>query len=122
MSDAAPSALLDLVQFLRHSQETVGLVKSEIYTAMPDSPTKTLLDRIPIAIEDAVKRDLLPQSTMSINYVEAIVVALDHHEPSLCSRLDLHAFIIVYLILSKAEDCVAQQRGLALLTVRMPLG
>ena len=28
MPDAAPSALLDLVQFLRDSQDTVGLVKS----------------------------------------------------------------------------------------------
>lgn len=72
-------------------------------------------------IEDGVKRHLLPQATMSTSYVEAIVAALDHQEPSLCSRLDLHAFIIVYLILSKAKDGAAQQRGLALLTVRVPL-
>ena len=89
--------------------------------AVPDSIIDTSLNRIPITVEDAVKRDLLPQSTMSISCVEAIVAALDHQEPSLCSRLDLHAFIIVYLILSKAEDCAAQQRGLALLTVRVSL-
>jgi hypothetical protein len=58
---------------------------------------------------------------MPISHVEAIVAALDNQDPPLCSRLDLHAFIIVYLILSRSEDCLAQQRGLALLTVRFLL-
>ena len=125
MSKTVSADLLDLVHFLRLSRESVGVITSVISDCMARS-LSLLIDastnRIPPTIKDALKRDLSPQRTMPISHVEAIIAALDHQGASFCRRLDLHAFIVVYLILSRSDDCVAQQRGLALLTVRLSLG
>lgn len=56
-------------------------------------------------------------SSVPRNHVEAMLVVIDHEEYSICSRLELRAFAIIYDILSLTEEGSAYERGLALLTV-----
>lgn len=85
---------------------------------MPSFRTNLATERIPTSIRDSIKQYIRLQSHISSTYVNAVVNAIDHHDPSLCNRLDLSTFTIVYLILSLSQDCLAQHRGMALLAVK----
>ena len=77
----------------------------------------TLVIRIPKPIIDEVKPHITPKSYVPTGFLEALVQAIDHDEPSVCRRLDLHAFTIVYLVMSRSEESLALQRGFFLLAV-----
>ena len=49
--------------------------------------------------------------------VEGIVASIEHENSALCRRLDLNAFLMIYKILSLAEESVVYQRGIFLLVV-----
>ncbi len=76
---------------------------------------------VPESLDKEVEAYLhLPQYINSSD-VTAIVNAIDHatidvKEP-LCPRLDTRSSAILCGILKRSEDCLACQRGLALLTV-----
>lgn len=49
--------------------------------------------------------------------VQPIVLALEHHDSTICERLDSRSLTILCSIFIYSQECLAQQRGLCLLAV-----
>lgn len=52
--------------------------------------------------------------------VQAIVLALEHGNSTVCERLDSFGLTILCSIFLHSQECIAQQRGLYLLAVSLP--
>lgn len=51
--------------------------------------------------------------------VQAIVLALERHDSTICERLDSRSLTILCSIFIYSQECLAQQRGLCLLAVSL---
>lgn len=75
------------------------------------------MHRIPARTLEKTKRYLSKQQYLPKTCVDGIVDSIEHENSALCRRLNPDAFLIIYKILSLAEECSAYPRGLSLLTV-----
>lgn len=117
-----PSPLLDIIAILQRLSKGTGTIKFvHLYSKTYSSPD-FLVHRIPAKIWRNTKRYLSEQPYLLMTHVEGIVASLEHEESALCRRLDPAAFLMIYKILSLAEECLAYQRGLSLLSVGNSLG
>lgn len=116
---AMPLPLRKFTRFLLQSHSTSGGIKS-VHLLKP-----VCLDlmfwsgRIPAKALQETTKYLSSRPIIPINHIEEIVTAIDYEESSICCRLDLQGFLLVYRILSLTEECLAYHRGLSLLTVRI---
>lgn len=84
---------------------------------LPTSPTDSRVQSIPAFLLGKLQSQLKLQQSISVQDVTAIVKAIDHNGPTLCSRLDSTAYGITCSILRLSVDCLAYYRGLCLITV-----
>ena len=81
---------------------------------------------IPESLRKEVEAHLHLRQQIDPGDVTAIIEALDQDttddKEALCSRLDLRSSVILCGILKRSEDCLAYQRGVYLLTVRLRPG
>lgn len=114
---AVPSPLQDFLQFLQHARDTAGIIKLVSFNLHICFQPNVLVHSVPATILESTTQYLLELSSVPRNHVEEMLAVIDQEESVLCSRLELHAFTIVYEILSLTEEGSAYERGLALLTV-----
>ncbi|MCJ1350632.1 MAG: hypothetical protein MMC33_000613 [Icmadophila ericetorum] len=93
------SSLGQLAAFLRSEKDGTGQI------AIPDDLGNAIQERI-----SSDTSNLLPSKE-----VASVVKSLESQRPSLCGRLSVAAFIIVFAVLKASEKCWPQCRGLHLL-------
>lgn len=119
---AMPSPLRDFTRFLLQSHSNSGRIKYVHFLKPVCFDLIFWLCRIPAKVLQETSKYLSSRPIIPIHHIEEIVAAIDHEEPTICCRLDLQGFLLVYRILSLTEECLAYQRGLSLLTVRLLTG
>lgn len=116
---AMPLPLRNFTRFLLQSHSNSGRIKYVNFLKPVCLDLMLWLGRIPAKALQETTKYLSSRPIIPIHHIEEIVAAIDHGEPTLCCRLDLQAFLLVYRIFSLTEECLAYHRGLSLLTVRI---
>ena len=78
-------------------------------------------NRFPAKTFDAIIQARPRGTQFATQEVQAIVLALDSPDSTVCERLDSLSLIILCSIFMYSQECLAQQRGLCLLTVRLSM-
>ena len=76
------------------------------------------MNRMPYDVGQYLKEYFATHHSIPVPEVEAVVKVADQVGSEALSRLDAFAFGNIFGILRVSEGCLAQQRGLCLLTVR----
>lgn len=119
---AMPLPLRNFTKVLLQSHSSSGRIKYVPFLKPGCSDLMFWLGRIPAKALQETTKYLSSRPIVPIHHVEEIVAAIDHEEPTICCRLDLQGFLVVYQILSLTEECLAYHRGLSLLAVRSLTG
>ena len=77
------------------------------------------MNSIPKTLTTLIKQSIRAERRPSAKETEALVGALDDDHSASCSRLDSHGFIFLLGIFFSSAGCLAQERGLYLLLVRI---
>lgn len=115
---AMPLPLRNFTKILLQSHSSSGRIKYVHFSKAVCLDLMFWLSRIPAKALQETTKYLSSRPIVPIHHVEEMVAAIDHEEPTICCRLDLQGFLLVYRILSLTEECLAYHRGLSLLTVR----
>lgn len=119
---AMPLPLRNLTRILLQSHSNSGRITFVHFLKAVCSDLMFWLGRIPAKALQEITEYLSSRPIVPIHHVEEIIAAIDHEEPTICCRLDLQGFLLVYRILSLTEECLAYHRGLSLLSVRTLTG
>ncbi|MCJ1481238.1 hypothetical protein MMC06_001395 [Schaereria dolodes] len=92
------SPFVELVDILRKARDTSGQIS------------------IPKTLDVSISQFIQTKQVVESGEVKSIVDSIDSQGSSLCARLSVKAFIVVFAVLRAAEECWGQQRGLYLLT------
>lgn len=111
------SPLLQLASYFEEARKRVGIIS---YAAPREILSSTDVDAnsLPKGTLEVIKHRREHSSEHSKREVEAIVCALEPRDSQLCARLDSMVLIILCSVFVHSQTCLAQQRGLFLLSVR----
>lgn len=116
-SQMMESPLPTLANFFREQRDTDGTLTYGIFKVVFIASADPRALRIGREVKTSVTEYRKSKVLFQVEQVTALVTAIDVEGNQTCQRLDEKGAVIFCSILIASEACLAQQRGLCILTV-----